>query len=95
MDLVVRKHYNARLAVMNIGDGFTTGPDEAAYVINELVKPAAVILSHANEVGTKGGKAIPGSKTDRFMKAAKVPVHVPLSGKTVEFDAAGKRTAGC
>jgi len=24
-----------------------------------------------------------------------VPVHVPLSGKTMEFDAAGKCTAGC
>ena len=92
---VVRGHYNAKLAVMNIGDGFTTGPDEAAYVINELVKPASVILSHANEVGTKGGKAVPGSKTERFMKAAKVPAHIPLSGKTMEFDANGKCTAGC
>ena len=38
---VVRGYYNAKLAVMNIGDGFTTGPAEAAYVINELVKPAS------------------------------------------------------
>ena len=74
---------------MNIGDGFTTGPVEAAYVINELVKPAAVIASHANEVGTVGGKVRPGSKTEAFMKAVKVPVHIPLSGKTMEFDAAG------
>ena len=92
---VVRGHYSAKLAVMNIGDGFTTGPDEAAYVINDLVKPASVILSHANEVGTKGGKAVPGSKTDRFMKAAKVPAHIPLSGKTMEFDGGGKCVAGC
>lgn len=92
---VVRGQYNAKLAVMNIGDGFTTGPDEAAYVINDLVKPASVILSHANEVGTKGGKAVPGSKTDRFMKAAKVPAHIPLSGKTMEFDGNGKCVAGC
>jgi hypothetical protein len=35
----VRDHYHAKLAVMNIGDGFTTGPAEAAYVINDLVKP--------------------------------------------------------
>ena len=55
-ELVVRDYYHAKLAVMNIGDGFTTGPDEAAYVINELVKPASVIASHANEVGTVGGK---------------------------------------
>jgi L-ascorbate metabolism protein UlaG (beta-lactamase superfamily) len=94
-ELVVRNHYNAKLAVMNIGDGFTTGPVEAAYVINELVKPASVIASHANEVGTVGGKVRPGSKTEAFVKAVKVPVHIPLSGKTMEFDAAGKCAAGC
>jgi L-ascorbate metabolism protein UlaG (beta-lactamase superfamily) len=94
-DLVVRGHYGAKLTVMNIGDGFTTGPVEAAYVINELVKPASVIASHANEVGTVNGKVRPGSKTEAFMKAVKVPVHVPLSGKTMEFDSAGKCTAGC
>jgi L-ascorbate metabolism protein UlaG (beta-lactamase superfamily) len=94
-ELVVRNHYNAKLAVMNIGDGFTTGPVEAAYVINELVKPASVIASHANEVGTVSGKVRPGSKTEAFVKAVKVPVHIPLSGKTMEFDVAGKCTAGC
>jgi L-ascorbate metabolism protein UlaG (beta-lactamase superfamily) len=94
-ELVVRNHYNAKLAVMNIGDGFTTGPVEAAYVINELVKPASVIASHANEVGTVGGKVRPGSKTEAFVKAVKVPVHIPLSGKAMEFDASGKCTAGC
>ena len=94
-DLVVRGHYNAKLAVMNIGDGFTTGPVEAAYVINDLVKPASVIASHANEVGTVGGKVRAGSKTETFVKATKVPVHIPLSGKTMEFDAAGKCAAGC
>jgi L-ascorbate metabolism protein UlaG (beta-lactamase superfamily) len=94
-ELVVRNHYNAKLAVMNIGDGFTTGPAEAAYVINDLVKPASVIASHANEVGTVSGKVRPGSKTEAFINAVKVPVHVPLSGKTMEFDGAGKCTAGC
>jgi L-ascorbate metabolism protein UlaG (beta-lactamase superfamily) len=94
-DLVVRQHYAAKLVVMNMGDGFTTGPVESAYVINELVKPASVIASHANEVGTVGGKVRPGSKTEAFVKLVKVPVHVPLSGKTMEFDAAGKCTAGC
>ncbi|MFO1328072.1 MAG: MBL fold metallo-hydrolase [Rubrivivax sp.] len=94
-DLVVRQHYGAKLAVMNIGDGFTTGPVEAAYVINDLVKPAAVIASHANEVGTVGGKVRPGSKTERFVKAVKVPVHIPLSGRTMEFDGQGRCSAGC
>ena len=94
-ETVVRNHYHARLAVMNIGDGFTTGPVEAAYVIDQLVQPASVIPSHANEVGTVGGKARPGSKTEAFLKAVKVPAHLPLSGKTMEFDSAGNCTAGC
>ena len=92
---VVRDFYKARLAVMNIGDGFTTGPSEAAFVINDLVKPASVIASHANEVATVNGKVRPGSKTEAFMKASQVPVHIPLSGRTMEFDAGGKCTAGC
>ena len=94
-DLVMRQHYNTQLAVMNIGDGFTTGPVEAAYVVNDLVKPASVIASHVNEVGTVDGKLRAGSKTERFIKAAKMPVHLPLSGKTMEFNGAGKCTAGC
>ena len=94
-DKVVNGYYKARLAVMNIGDGFTTGPNEAAYVINELVKPASVIVSHANEVGTVGGKVRPGSKTETFMKAVKLPAYIPLSGKTMEFDGAGKCVGGC
>jgi L-ascorbate metabolism protein UlaG (beta-lactamase superfamily) len=94
-ELVVRNHYSAKLAVINIGDVFTTGPIEAAYVINELVKPAAVIPSHANEVGTVNGKVRPGSRTEAFMKAVRVPAHIPLSGKTMEFDSTGKCTAGC
>ncbi len=94
-ETVIRGHYRAKLAVINIGDTFTTGPAEAAYVINELVKPASVIASHANEVATKGGKVLPGSKTDTFVKAVKVPVHIPLSGKTMEFDSAGVCVAGC
>ena len=91
----VQKYYHAKLAVINMGDGFTTGPAEAAYVINELVKPASVIPSHSNEVSTVGGKVRPGSKLEAFVKAVKVPSHVPLSGKTMEFDAAGVCAVGC
>lgn len=94
-DRVVRGYYKAKLAVMNIGDGFTTGPKEAAYVINDLVKPVSVIASHANEVATRGGKVVPGSKTDAFTKAVKVPVHIPLSGRMMEFDGGGNCSAGC
>jgi len=94
-DTVVRQHYKAKLVVMNIGDNFTTGPKEAAFVINDLVKPNAVIASHVNEVATKGGKVIAGTKTDTLMKAVKVPVHLPLTGRTMEFDSDGNCGSGC
>lgn len=94
-DKVIHGYYKAKLAVMNIGDGFSTGPKEAAYVINNLVKPASVIASHANEVATEGGKVRPGTKTETFVKAVKVPVHIPLSGRTMEFSQTGKCAAGC
>jgi len=95
-DLVVRGHYKANLAVMNIGGfPFTTGPIEATYVVNELVRPNSVIASHANEPATVGGKVAPNSKTAAFIGAVKVPVHVPLSGKTMQFDGGGRCVSGC
>lgn len=94
-ELVVNKFYKANLAVINIGDTYTTGPKEAAFVINDMVKPTSVIASHANEEATKNGELVPGTRTDIFIKATKVPVHIPLSGKTMEFDGKGKCKAGC
>ena len=91
----VRGYYNAKLAIINIGDNFTTGPLEAAYVINDLVKPNAVIASHANELATKGGKVVAGTKTEAFINASKVPVHLPLSGRTMAFDGSGQCVSGC
>ncbi|MDH5391690.1 MAG: MBL fold metallo-hydrolase [Gammaproteobacteria bacterium] len=94
-ETVVRQYYGARLAVMNIGDTYTTGPKEAAYVINKLIKPASVIASHANEAATKNGELISGTRTDRFIKATKAAVYLPLSGRTMEFNKAGKCVSGC
>ena len=92
---VVQQYYHAKLAVMNIGDTYTTGPKEAAYVVNDLVKPNAVIPSHANEAATKQGKVIAGTRTDIFIKATKVPAYLPLSGRTMAFDSEAKCVAGC
>ena len=55
-----------------------------------------MIASHANEAGTVGGKVRPGSKTEAFIKAVNgAVVLVPLSGRTMAFDAGGTCTAGC
>jgi hypothetical protein len=80
---------------MNIGDTYTNGPSEAAFVVNSLVKPDAVIASHANEVATRAGTVVSGSRTETFIKASQVPVHVPLSGRTMEFDSMAKCVTGC
>lgn len=94
-DTVVRNHYGVQLAVMNIGDTFTTGPREAAYVVNDLVKPKAVIASHANEQATRNGELMAGTRTELFMQSAQMPVHIPLSGRTMAFNGEGLCTSGC
>ena len=95
MDSVVRRFYKPQLAVLNIGGTFTIGPVEAAYAIDDLVKPKGVIVSHANEAATADGKVVAGTKTEAFTKAVHVPVHVPLSGKAMFFAADGRCTSGC
>ncbi len=94
-EAIVKNQYNASLVVINIGDTFTTGPTEAAYVINELIQPTSAIASHANEAATENGIVLRGTKTDLFIQATDIPVYVPLSGETMGFDATGKCVAGC
>ena len=94
-ETVVRDYYGVQLAVVNIGDTFTTGPREAAYVVNDLVRPKAVIASHANEQATRNGRLLPGTRTEEFIKAVEVPVYIPLSGTTMTFDGQGSCQSGC
>ncbi len=93
-ELVVGKFYKPALVVMNAGGIFSTGPREANYVVDKMVKAKAVIVSHTNEQATKGGKVVPGSTTDTFIKNSKAKAYLPLSGKTMEFDKKGGCT-GC
>jgi L-ascorbate metabolism protein UlaG (beta-lactamase superfamily) len=94
-ETVVKDHYKAKLVVINIGDTFTTGPAQAAWVVNKLIKPKSVIVSHANQPSTEGGKVIAGTRVDQFIKLSKVPVHVPLSGRVMSFNGKGKCSDGC
>jgi L-ascorbate metabolism protein UlaG (beta-lactamase superfamily) len=96
MSAVVRDYYHARLAILNIGDVFTTGPEEAAYAAKNLLQVAAVIPSHANEVATSDGQLLPSSKTARFMAAlGELPLFLPLSGRTMEFNGDAVCITGC
>jgi len=95
MKSVVNEFHKANLAVFNLGPNAVTS-FSAAYAINEFLKPAAVIVSHVNEGATVGGKARPESRTAAFMNLVKGrPIHLALSGKTMEFDGNAKCVAGC
>ena len=80
---------------MNIGATYRTGPTEAAYVVNGMVKSNTVIASHANEATTKKGILLPNTETDIFMKASQTTVHIPLSGNTMSFNEKGTCIYGC
>ena len=96
MSTIVRGYYGADLAVFNIGDVFTTGPEESAFAINFLIRPRSVIPSHANEQATMNGTVIGGTKTARFMGLVRdAGVFLPLSGTVMEFNARGRCVAGC
>ena len=94
-EVVVRRQYGAELVVLNIGDTFTTGLKEAAYVINELIKPKSVIASHANEAATLNGELQPETRTATFIEETDAEVYLPISGRTLSFDADGNCTDGC
>lgn len=95
-DVTVRGFYGAKLAVINAGGLYTSGPKEAAYSITKLIQPNSVIPHHMNEASTEKGVVKPGSKTALFQSLIKdIPVHIPLSGKTMEFDGEGLCLKGC
>ena len=67
MGAVVHDYFAPDLAVINMGDIFTTGPEEAAFAVTDLIRPTSVIPSHVNEAATQGGMAVSGSRTARFL----------------------------
>jgi L-ascorbate metabolism protein UlaG (beta-lactamase superfamily) len=94
MKTVVNEFHKANLAVLNLGPNpgiFTSG----AHAMNELVRPASVILTHPNEPVTEGGKLRPASRTAALIKQLKSTAHLAISGRTMEFDGKGKCVAGC
>lgn len=94
MKTIINEYHKASLAVLNLGSNpgiFYSG----AHAMNELVKPASIILTHANEPVTEGGKLRPASQTAKFIKQLKAPAYPALSERTMEFDGQGKCVAGC
>ena len=94
MKTVVGNFHKPNLALLNLGPNAITGYS-ATYAMNELVKPAAVIATHVNEGATSGGKLKPNSRTAAFIKLVKRPVHLAISGRTMEFDGKANCVTGC
>jgi L-ascorbate metabolism protein UlaG (beta-lactamase superfamily) len=94
MKTVVHDYHKANLAVLNLGPNagaYTSG----AHAMNELVRPASVIITHPNEAVTEGGKLRPTTRTAAVVKQIKAPSHLAISGRTMEFDGKGRCVAGC
>ena len=94
MRTVVNEYHGANLAVLNLGNN----PGihfSGAHVINELVQPASVILTHVNEPATEGGRLRPQSHTAALIEQLEPPAHLAISGRTMEFDGQGRCVAGC
>lgn len=94
MKTVVRDFHRANLALFNLGSS-AASVTASAYAMNELVRPASVIISHVNEAATQDGKLRPSSRTAAIVKLIKPPTHLALSERTMEFDGKGKCVAGC
>ena len=94
MKTIVNEFHKANLALMNLGPNAVTAIS-GAHAMNELVRPATVIVTHVNEIGTIGGKVNPKSRTAAFINLVKRPVHLAISGRTMEFDGGAKCVAGC
>jgi L-ascorbate metabolism protein UlaG (beta-lactamase superfamily) len=94
MKTVVGEFHKANLTLMNLGPNAITAIS-GAYAITELVRPAAVIATHVNEIGTINGKLNPKSRTAAFINLVKRPVYLAISGRMMEFDGKASCVAGC
>ena len=94
MRAVVNEYHKANLVVLNLGANagiYVSG----AHAMNELVRPRSVIITHANEAATEGGKLRPSTRTARAIEPIRAATHLAISGRTMEFDGGGKCVTGC
>jgi hypothetical protein len=94
MKTVVADFHKPNAMVLNLGLSAITMAS-GAYIANELIRPATVIISHPNEAASVGGRARPGSRTAELSGMLRSPVVLALSGRTMEFDGQGRCVAGC
>jgi L-ascorbate metabolism protein UlaG (beta-lactamase superfamily) len=94
MRTVVNEFHGANLAMLNLGNNpgiYASG----AHVINELIEPNSVLITHVNEPATEGGRLRPQSRAAALIEELEPPVHLAISGRTMEFNGRGRCVAGC
>lgn len=100
MQQVISKFYRPNLMVINIGPGINgpagLGPDEAVYIVQNLLRPTTVMPSHVGEQATSGGAVRANTWTEWFVRYARpfADVILPVSDATLAFDGDG-RCIGC
>ncbi len=95
MRTVVHDFHHANLMLLNYGAS-ALSPQAASHVVDTLVQPNAVIVSHVNEAATSGGKVRAGTRTAELTALMKQrPIYPARSGRTMEFDGDAKCAAGC
>jgi L-ascorbate metabolism protein UlaG (beta-lactamase superfamily) len=95
MDMIA-KLYRPNLAIINLNDINTMGPAEAAFAMQQYIRPVTVMPSHVNEQSTSGGVEIAGTRAERFARQARgfADVVISVSDVTRSFDGEG-RCVGC
>jgi L-ascorbate metabolism protein UlaG (beta-lactamase superfamily) len=97
---LISNYYHPNLMVINVGPGgngpTSIGPDEAVYIVRNLLRPVTVLPSHVGEQASSGGAVRANTWTEWFVRYASsfVAVVLPLSDTTLAFDGEG-RCIGC
>ena len=71
MKTIIKDFYRVNLAVMNMG-AFAMQGEEAAFAVDELIQPAAVIPSHVNEAATEGGVVRAGPRRSNSSSSSRI-----------------------
>jgi len=96
MQSVISRFYKPTVVVLNMSDTATMGPNEAAFMIHDLIRPRTVMPSHVNEQATSGGAIRAVTRVEAFSLLARdlTDIILPLSDVVRTFDGSG-RCVGC
>lgn len=90
MDMIGR-HHRPHVAVINVADPFVMAPDDAAFAVQNYLRPQTVLLTHVNEQATSGGRVVGGTRAERFTRQVSASAVVyAVSDVPRSFDGEGR-----